>query len=82
MTIAVIGGTGLGHLGAGVHDPIFLSDAPIETPYGKASSTIQEYELGGSKCLFLARHGQPHKIPPHKINYRANMNALKEAGVT
>lgn len=69
--LAFIGGTG-------VYDPGILHDVnthTIETPYGTAS-----YESGFYKdkeIIFLARHGVHHTIPPHKINYRANIYALK-----
>jgi 5'-methylthioinosine phosphorylase len=45
------------------------------------SGALQRIDFRGRHCLFLARHGQPHRIPPHRINYRANLWALREAGV-
>ena len=74
--IAVIGGTGLNAI-AGAVRPISGTD----TPYGPASSALQQGELGAHEVVFLARHGQPHRIAPHAINYRANMWLLKQAGV-
>lgn len=74
--LAFIGGTG-------VYDPGILTDITahtIETPYGTA-----RYEsgfFGKKEIIFLARHGIHHTIPPHKINYRANIYALKMLGVT
>ena len=50
-------------------------------PYGKPSSIIIIGKLAGKEIIFLPRHGNPHIIPPHKINYRANIYALKENGV-
>lgn len=75
-TLAFIGGTG-------VYDPGILTNITshvISTPYGKAA-----YESGffeGKEIIFLARHGVDHSIPPHKINYRANIYALKMLGVS
>lgn len=74
---AIIGGTGLSQL-AGFE----LSDSfEIDTPYGKPSAAILSGVLGDKNLCFLARHGQPHRIPPHRINYRANLWALHSLGV-
>lgn len=54
----------------------------IQTPFGLPSSAIQIGELNGHPLAFLARHGQPHLIPPHCVNYRANLWALQSIGVT
>lgn len=75
MRIAIIGGTG-------VYDPKFLENPEeliIETPYGPAKILKGIYK--GEEVGFLARHGVKHSVPPHKINYRANMWALKSLGV-
>lgn len=75
--IGVIGGSGL-------YDASFLSNSKeiwVNTPYGSPSDAIIVGELGGKKVAFLPRHGKGHRIPPHKINYRANMLALKALGV-
>lgn len=78
MTIAIIGGTGLTAINA-----LQISHVEaLETPYGQPSSAFMFGELDGKKLVFLARHGNPHRIPPHKINYRANIWGLKELGVT
>lgn len=72
MSIAVIGGTGL-------YDPkIFkeLGRRIIKTPYG-SSPEIVAGELLGNEIFFLPRHGKSHAMPPHRINYRANIYALK-----
>ncbi len=85
---AVIGGTGLTRL----NDFAVLEQHCIDTPYGKTSANIiegvfktnaqsQDYGRQGEHCYFLARHGHPHRIPPHKINYRANIWALQQLGV-
>lgn len=76
-TIAVIGGTGLCDWpGAEV-----LDETTVETPYGAPSALLQRIRYEGAEFLFLARHGKGHQIPPHAINYRANIDALKRAGV-
>jgi methylthioadenosine phosphorylase (EC 2.4.2.28) len=76
-TIGIIGGSG-------VYDPKILTNVKeikVYTPYGQPSDNIILGELEGKKVAFLPRHGRGHKIPPHKINYRANIWALKELGV-
>lgn len=77
MTVhAVIGGTGLTQL-----EGLVLRDAlTIQTPFGTPSADILRGEFAGGDVLFLARHGHPHCIPPHQVNYRANLWALKDAG--
>lgn len=57
------------------------SDAPVVTRFGEPSAAIKRSEVAGRAVLTLARHGDAHNLPPHAINYRANMLALKEAGV-
>lgn len=76
--LAIIGGTGLCELpGVAVRESL-----GVATPYGAPSAPVQYLDWQGRDVLFLARHGQPHRIPPHKINYRANLWALREAGAT
>ena len=75
--IAIIGGTGLTSL-AGVE---ITETREVETPYGSPSSALSFGTMGDKEIIFLPRHGNPHAIPPHKINYRANIHALKENGV-
>lgn len=75
--IAVIGGTGLTRL-EGLQTS---GREAAETPYGPPSSPLTHGILAGREVVFLARHGPGHTIPPHKINYRANLWALKQAGV-
>jgi 5'-methylthioinosine phosphorylase len=53
----------------------------VETSYGAPSALLQRIRYEGAEFLFLARHGKGHQIPPHAINYRANIAALKKAGV-
>jgi len=78
MTLAIIGGTGLTQL----EDFEPLASHSVKTPYGSASADYVSGKLGDKELIFLARHGNPHKIAPHKINYRANLWGLKELGVT
>lgn len=69
--------------GSGFYD--FLEDTKdvqIHTPYGNPSDAITIADVKGKKVAFLPRHGKKHTIPPHKINYRANLFAMKELGVT
>ncbi|MCE4607002.1 MAG: S-methyl-5'-thioadenosine phosphorylase [Desulfurococcales archaeon] len=70
--------------GSGIYDPGALED-PVEvrlhTPYGEPSDFIAVGKLGGVRVAFLPRHGRGHRIPPHMINYRANLWALKTLGV-
>lgn len=75
-TTAIIGGSGLTQ----IKSLSIIDQKHIQTPYGAPSSACTIGELSGHKVIFLARHGNPHSIAPHKINYRANLWALKEAG--
>ena len=76
--LAIIGGTGLTQL-----DGLKLTEErEIDTPYGAPSAPLQWGRLNGLSIVFLARHGQTHSYPPHDVNYRANLWALKEVGVT
>ncbi len=63
----------------------FLKDVreiTIETPYGAPSDRIAIAEIGDKKVAFLPRHGKNHDLPPHMINYRANLYAMKKLGIT
>ncbi|MBY0451109.1 MAG: S-methyl-5'-thioadenosine phosphorylase [Cyanobacteria bacterium] len=63
----------------------FLTDAEtiqVETPYGSPSAPITIGNIGGKRVAFLPRHGEKHTLPPHKINYRANVWAFKSLGIT
>jgi len=75
---AVIGGTGLSRL----PDVTVDRREAMTTPYGSPSADLTFGALAGQRIVFLARHGDRHTIPPHRINYRANIHALKQAGVT
>ncbi len=76
--LAIIGGSGLYSLG---EDFQVQKQLPVETPYGATSANIQLGSWQGSELVFLPRHGAEHSIPPHRINYRANLWALKHLGV-
>ncbi|MCX2968172.1 MULTISPECIES: S-methyl-5'-thioadenosine phosphorylase [Streptomyces] len=73
--IGVIGGSGFYS---------FLEDVQevrVSTPYGEPSDALFVGELAGRRVAFLPRHGRDHHLPPHRINYRANLWALRAAGV-
>lgn len=74
--LAIIGGTGLTSL----KNLEIINREVVHTPYGEPSAPLTHGSIGGKEVLFLARHGYGHTIPPHKVNYRANIWALKEAG--
>ncbi len=75
--IAIIGGTGLTSL----KNLAITERQIIQTPFGEPSGPVIRGVLNGKNIVFLARHGYGHTIPPHKINYRANLWVLKESGV-
>ena len=75
--LAIIGGTGLDQLS----DLTLIKRERLATPYGAPSADFITGELNGREVLFLARHGNPHTLAPHKINYRANIWGLKQLGV-
>jgi len=78
VEIGIFGGTG-------IYDSGLLEDTQeidIDTPYGKPSDTITMGTFKGRKIAFLPRHGKKHSIPPHKINFKANIWAFKELGIT
>ncbi|MEN9424439.1 MAG: hypothetical protein RL122_1822 [Pseudomonadota bacterium] len=79
MTIefAVIGGTGLTEI-EGLE---VIHREVVHTPYGEPSGPVTHGMIAGKRIVFLARHGYTHNIPPHKVNYRANLWALKSLGV-
>ena len=75
--LAIIGGTGLTKL-----KTLEIQRREVmHTPYGEPSGPLTHGVLGGREVIFLARHGYGHTIPPHEVNYRANIWALKQAGV-
>ncbi len=75
-TVGVIGGSGI---------PTIFGERAVEThrvstPWGAPSAPIEEGSVGGVRVLFLSRHGLGHTVPPHRINYRANVDALRALG--
>ncbi len=77
-TIGIIGGSGVNDID-GLTD---LRRERIDTPFGAPSEELLFGRLGEQPVVFLPRHGNGHRIPPGEINYRANIAALKMAGVT
>jgi 5'-methylthioinosine phosphorylase len=75
--LAIIGGTGLTSL----KDLKIIRREVMHTPYGEPSAPLIFGEMAGHEVVFLPRHGAGHTIPPHKVNYRANLWSLKESGV-
>jgi 5'-methylthioadenosine phosphorylase len=73
--IGVFGGSGFYEL---LDDP---TEHRIGTPYGPPSSPVMVGQIGGRSVAFLPRHGKDHSLPPHRINYRANVWAMKQLGV-
>jgi len=73
-TLALIGGTGLNELAEATET------IEMDTPFGAPSAPIRVISADPVRLLFLPRHGSPHRFPPHRVNYRANLWALKEAG--
>ena len=74
---AIIGGTGFDRL----NDFLELERYAMTTPYGSPSDRLIRGRLGEREFVFLPRHGASHDLPPHGINYRANIHALKQFGV-
>ncbi|CAK0738068.1 S-methyl-5'-thioinosine phosphorylase [Gammaproteobacteria bacterium] len=77
-TLAIIGGSGLTSLpGLEITDV----EEKVSTPYGEPSGPLTHGRLHDHEIIFLPRHGVEHLLPPHRVNYRANLWALKEAGI-
>ena len=74
--IAILGGSGLDRL-EGIEIERTQS---VDTPYGAPSDVVSIGQLAGERIVFLPRHGAAHTIPPHRINYRANLWALRHLG--
>ena len=77
-TLGVIGGSGVYDL-PGLED---VREEPITSPWGQPSDALRIGRLGQTKVVFLARHGRGHRLSPSGINYRANIDVMKRAGVT
>ncbi|MGI0041389.1 MAG: S-methyl-5'-thioadenosine phosphorylase, partial [Nitrosopumilaceae archaeon] len=70
--------------GTGIYDSGLLSESKeitADTPFGKTSDSITVGIFNGKKVAFMPRHGKKHTIPPHLINFRANIWAFKEMGI-
>ncbi len=78
IDLAVIGGTGVYRLAA-LEDVQALEG---DTPWGAPSGPVRLGRLAGRNVAFLARHGEGHSLPPHRVNYRANLWRLKDLGAT
>ncbi len=76
--LAIIGGTGLTKL----ENLNIKRREIVRTTYGDPSQPLVFGEIAGKEVIFLARHGSGHTIPPHAVNYRANIAALHKVGVT
>jgi 5'-methylthioinosine phosphorylase len=77
ISLAVIGGTGLYRLAA-LDDVRTLEGGTV---YGEPSGPVRVGTFAGKTMAFMARHGEGHALPPHKVNYRANLRRLKDLGV-
>jgi 5'-methylthioadenosine phosphorylase len=77
MILGVLGGSGLYELD-GLEE---VREEKVATPFGEPSAPLVRGHMGGAEVVFLARHGRGHRHAPSEINYRANIHALKQAGV-
>lgn len=77
MKLGIIGGTGISKLSELKN----INKTVTHTPFGEPSSALTFGTLHGVDVVFMARHGYGHTIPPHRVNYRANIWALHQAGV-
>ena len=75
--IAIIGGSGV----YAIEDLKNVEEVSVETPFGPPSDKIILGDIGSRRVAFLSRHGRGHIFPPHLVNYRANIYALKKLGV-
>jgi len=75
-TLGVIGGSGLYQM-EGLED---VEEITVPTTFGDPSDAVVSGRLDGVRMLFLPRHGRGHRLPPHQVNYRANLLALKQLG--
>ena len=76
--LGIIGGSGFYDL-PGLEK---IEELTIESPWGDPSDRLRRGDIGGKPAVFLARHGRGHRLPPSDIDYRANIDCLKRAGVT
>lgn len=78
IEFAVIGGTGLTE----IEGMEIIHREVVHTPHGSPSGQFTHGMIGDKRIVFVARHGYAHNIPPHKVNYRANIWALRSLGVS
>lgn len=76
--VGIIGGSGVYHLPGLVDE----RSEHVSTPWGEPSDVLHFGRIGGTEAVFLPRHGRGHRLAPDGINYRANIDALKQVGVT
>ena len=76
--LGVIGGSGIDK----IDELVFIKNHKISTPWGDPSDSVTEYKFSDLKIFFLKRHGKDHRLSPSSINYRANIDALKQLGVS
>ena len=76
IDLAIIGGSGLYQF-AGLEE---IERHALDTPFGKPSDHVVTGTFAGKRLAFLARHGESHTVPPHRVNYRANVWALQKLG--
>ncbi|MEX0590612.1 MAG: S-methyl-5'-thioadenosine phosphorylase, partial [Xanthobacteraceae bacterium] len=76
--LGVIGGSGIYDL-PGLEEVEVLA---IASPWGEPSAPLRRGRIGATEIIFLPRHGQGHRVSPTDLNYRANIDSLKRAGVT
>ena len=76
IQVGVFGGSGFYSLLSDAHE------VAVDTPYGPPSAPVVVGDVGGRSVGFMPRHGSKHELPPHAINYRANLWAMKELGAT
>nr|WP_205789699.1 S-methyl-5'-thioadenosine phosphorylase [Microvirga makkahensis] len=76
--MGVVGGSGVYDL-PGIED---VREVPIDSPWGEPSDVLRMGRVGGTEVAFLPRHGRGHRLSPSDINYRANIDVMKRAGVT
>ncbi|RLF31977.1 MAG: S-methyl-5'-thioadenosine phosphorylase [Thermoplasmata archaeon] len=75
--IGIIGGSGFYNMGIIKN----TEEIEVETPFGKPSDKLTIGTIGNTEVVFLPRHGRYHQYPPHNVNYRANVFAMKQSGV-
>ena len=76
MTVGIFGGSGLYRL---LDD---VEEVALDTPYGPPSARVRIGAIEGTRVAFMPRHGDEHTLPPHRINFRANLWAMKQVGAT